>query len=316
MKNTLINNKFRKGSKSEKKFYLKDIELILHKNQNIFNKSKLDYINGVTTIDKPYSNRIIFVESLSEDLEKKIRKISNKSLLIILPNSSNFSIKLPFIKSSDPRMTFSKIVSKLFQYNSEYWDMDDNIHCTAEIGKNSKLMKNVYVGKNSFIGKNCIIHPNVYIGPNTVIGDNVLIRPGSSIGHTGFGFWRNEKGKNTNLPHVGGVVIGDDVVIGSLNSVVAGAIHPTVVENNVVTDDHVHIAHNCYVAEGVQFAAGTTLSGSVSVGKNVFFGTNSTVGRNYLHVGDFAFIGSKSNVLHDVAPRSTVAGNPARELKK
>ncbi len=315
MKNILINNLYRKGSLSKNKFYLGDLKKIVGKNKRIQNSNNFEYVNGITTFDRAFSNKIFFLESVSKDIQKKLNKISKKSILIIIPQSFSGKIIHPYVKSLTPRETFSKIVSKLFSYESKYWEFDEDQILSKKIGENTKISQNVFVGKKSSIGKNCIIYPNVFIGPNTKIGNNVIIRSGSSIGHPGFGFWKNKKGININLPHVGGVVIEDNVVLGALNTVAAGAIHPTVIENNVVTDDHVHIAHNCYISRGVEFTAGTVLGGSVTVDENAFFGLNSTI-KDGIYIGKNSYIGSNTNVIKDVPSKETMIGNPAKILKK
>ena len=48
------------------------------------------------------------------------------------------------------------------------------------------------------------------------------------------------------MKHYGGVIIGKNADIGALNTT-GGVIEPTILDNNVVTDDHVHIAHNCRI---------------------------------------------------------------------
>jgi len=311
MKNILINDSYRKGSKSKSKINLNDIQSIISKGLSIKNQKNLDFINGVTTIDKPFSNRIIFIEKISECTKKRLNRIKSRSLFVVLPNSFLGKIKHPYLKVANPREIFSKIVSRLFHYERDFWLIEDEIIASDKLGEGTIIMNNVFIGKNSILGKNCTVHPNVYIGPNTIIGNNVVIRPNTSLGHSGFGHIRSKRGKNKNLPHVGGLIIGNNVEIGATNTIAAGTIHPTVIEDNVATDDHVHIAHNCYVSKGTQFTAGAILGGSVTVGKNVFVGLNSTI-KDGLSIGDEAFIGSSSNILKDVPCKALMIGNPAR----
>jgi len=103
------------------------------------------------------------------------------------------------------------------------------------------------IGAYSSVGESTIIHPNVVIAGSVHIGAYCQIKSGTVIGQPGFGIYRDERGLPNPLPHVAGVVIGDHVDLGALNTVVGGTIHPTVVEAYVKTDDHVHIAHNCHV---------------------------------------------------------------------
>ena len=92
-------------------------------------------------------------------------------------------------------------------------------------GKNTLIGKNVKIGKNTIIGSNTIIEHQVIIGSNcvigsntviknSIIGDNVVIQDGNKIGQKGFGFIPI-KGKNIKFPHIGKVIIANDVEIAS-----------------------------------------------------------------------------------------------------
>ena len=83
MKNILINDSFRKGSKSKSKINLNDIQSIISKGLLIKNQKNLNFINGVTTIDKPFSNRIIFIEKISESTEKKLNRIKKVQVCLL-----------------------------------------------------------------------------------------------------------------------------------------------------------------------------------------------------------------------------------------
>ena len=108
------------------------------------------------------------------------------------------------------------------------------------------------------------------------------------------------------------MVIQDNVEIGALNTVAGGTIHPTVVEVDVKTDDHVHIAHNCRIGPRTIITACAELSGSVRIGADCWIGPNASI-RDGISVGDGAFVGIGSNVIAPVLPRAIVYGNPAHE---
>lgn len=271
------------------------------------------YIDGVTTIDHPIKNRMLFIEgAVHKDFD--LRKLDLQSNLIIADGHISMSSdKIIFAKN--PRMIFSKIVSRLFDYFHGYWDDYYSYSELAENFPKVRTMGGVTVHKTSVIGAGSLIYPGVVIGPNCKIGLNSIIKPNAVIGYPGFGIYKDDFGKNTHLPHVGGVYIGDHVEIGALNTVCSGTIHPTVIEDEVKTDDHVHIAHNCFIAKGVQIAAHAELSGSVSVEKNSWISPNVSV-VNGITIGDSSFIGIGACVLKEVPKNTTVVGNPARPLKR
>ena len=77
----------------------------------------------------------------------------------------------------------------------------------------------VHIGKDVTIGKNCLIYPGVVIYPGTVIGNNVILHAGCIIGSDGFGNAPRPDGSWEKIEHLGNVVIGDDVEIGSNTTV-------------------------------------------------------------------------------------------------
>lgn len=112
------------------------------------------------------------------------------------------------------------------------------------------------------------------------------------------------------MPHLGGVVIGSAVNIGALNTIVAGTIEPTVVENYVQTDDHVHIAHNCHIKRGALITACVEISGSVTVGENTTIGPNASI-MNKITIGRDVVVGLGAVVTRSFGDGVTIAGNPA-----
>ena len=50
------------------------------------------------------------------------------------------------------------------------------------------------------------------------------------------------------------------MLILTLNTIACGVIEPTILDNNAVIDDHVHIAHNCRIESGVAITASVQLS--------------------------------------------------------
>ena len=54
------------------------------------------------------------------------------------------------------------------------------------------------------------------IEPKILKGKNVVIHTGVILGSEGFGFERNEKYESEKVPRIGGVILGDNVEIGSI----------------------------------------------------------------------------------------------------
>jgi len=204
-------------------------------------------------------------------------------------------------------------------------DFAPGIHASAQIHPKAHVDPGAFVGANVTIFPNCYVGPNVQIGPgttlapgatvvrNAVIGANCLIRENSVIGGNGFGIEKDESGNNLRIPHLAGVIIGDDVELGALNTVCSGTLKPTLIGDHVKTDDHIHIAHNDIIDENVIITAGTILSGSVHLNSDAWIGINASV-KQGITIGKGSTIGMAACVTKDVPPGVTMAGSPAKPL--
>ena len=93
-----------------------------------------------------------------------------------------------------------------------------------------------------------------------------MVHSGTVIGSDGFGF-APSKGAWNKIHQLGGVTIGDDVEIGSNTSIDRGAIEDTVIEDGVIIDNLVHIAHNVKIGAGSAIAGCVGIAGSATIGK-------------------------------------------------
>ena len=186
------------------------------------------------------------------------------------------------------------------------------------IGKNAKIGKDCEIGANSIIehdvkiGKNCIIGHNVVI-KNTIIGDNVVIQDGNKIGQKGFGFIPL-KGKNIKFPHVGQVIIKDNVEIASGCTIDRGSINDTIIGENTYLDNQVHVAHNVQIGKDCMIAGQVGFAGSTTIGNNVSIGGQAGVS-GHLKIGNNVKIGGGSGVVKDVMDGQIIMGYPAVPLK-
>ena len=162
----------------------------------------------------------------------------------------------------------------------------------------------------SLLGRDVLLGANVELGPRVLLGDRVTIGASSVIGGVGFGWAIGPDGHATRVPHLGGVVVEDDVTVGPLCTIDAGVLSPTIIRRGAHLDAQVHVAHNCEVGEGTFVAAQSGLAGSVKVGRGVLVGGQVGIA-DHVTVGDGARIAAKSGVIGDVPAGATVAGYPA-----
>jgi UDP-3-O-[3-hydroxymyristoyl] glucosamine N-acyltransferase len=159
------------------------------------------------------------------------------------------------------------------------------------------------------------IRAGCHIQEGTFIGRAVVIDSGVVIGAQGFGFERDREGVLHRFPHVGSVVIGDNVEIGANATIDRGTMHDTVIESGVKIDNGAYIAHNVFVRRDTMIMANAVLCGSVRVGRRCWIAPGAVI-RDGVSIGDDATVGLGAVVLHDVKAHQIVAGNPARPLTR
>lgn len=220
------------------------------------------------------------------------------------------SLAESLLVSSTPRLDFCRALQYLLEQKFLVTDSYvSNIHETVKVAKTAVIEESVTIGKNTCIENNVTIHKG------TVIGENCIIRANSVIGAQGFGFEKNNDGQWVRFPHLGRVVIGDNVEIGALNSVCVGTLGDTKINDGVKTDNLVHIAHNCDVGKNSILTACTELSGGVTLGEGVWMGPNTSTMQK-ITIGNSAIVGLGSVVTKNVETGHTVAGVPAKVIRR
>ncbi len=195
---------------------------------------------------------------------------------------------------------------------------------SVKFSNNVLIGKNVKIGKNSIIGANTIIEHDVVIGDNcvlgsqvilknSILGNNVVIQDNCSIGVKGFGFIPLKE-KNLKFPHIGRVLINDNVEIGSGCTIDRGSVDDTEIGKNTYLDNQVHIAHNVKIGSNCMIAGQVGFAGSSVIGNNVSIGGQAGVS-GHLIIGNNVKIGGGSGVIKDVEDNQTVMGYPAVPLK-
>ena len=140
-----------------------------------------------------------------------------------------------------------------------------------------------------------------------------MIQDGCKIGQKGFGFIPN-KIKNLKFPHIGRVLIDDDVEIGSACTIDRGSVDDTVIEKNTYLDNQVHVAHNVKIGSNCMIAGQVGFAGSSTIGNNVSIGGQAGIS-GHLNIGNNVKIGGGSGVVKDVEDNSVVMGYPAIPFK-
>lgn len=181
----------------------------------------------------------------------------------------------------------------------------------TEIGEGTRIHDNVTIGENVRIGSRCIIYPGVHIFPGTVIGDRTILHSGCVIGDDGFGNAPQPDGTWKKIEHVGNVIIGNDVEIGSNTTVDKAPMESTIIGNGVRIDNLCQIAHNVQIGDNTVMAAQTGIAGSARIGRNcILAGQVGVVG--HITIADNTTIGAQSGVIGNIRKSGEVyLGTPA-----
>ena len=271
------------------------------------------------------------ISFLVDNKHAKLISETKASAIFVSKNVNHQSQRKTFIKVDNPALAFINTMS-IFHPQESY---PSGIHESAVISDDVKIGKDVYIAPLVVIESNAIIGNNVSIGSGSSIGKNVSIgsastiasnvcvyhdvkighrakiESGTVIGADGFGLV-TDNGKHHQYPHIGTVIIGDDVLIGANGCIDRGTLTDTIIGDGSKLDNLIQIGHNVIVGKGCVIAGQTGIAGSSQIGNYVVMG--GQVGINgHISIGDKVMIGAKSIVFQSVESGKIVSGIPAKD---
>jgi len=211
---------------------------------------------------------------------------SSKAGCVLLKASHSEEFSGNKIVVEDPYLAYAKI-SRLFETRHDAPSQPGQayVDSTATLGENVRLGPGCFIGAGAVVGSNVECYPGVYIGENARVGDDVTLFPNvviyhevelgsrvivhanTTLGCDGFGF-APSKGQWQKIHQLGRVIVGSDVEIGGNCSIDRGALGDTVIDDHVIIDNQVHIAHNVKIGRGTAIAGCVGIAGSATIGKN------------------------------------------------
>jgi UDP-3-O-[3-hydroxymyristoyl] glucosamine N-acyltransferase len=281
-------------------------------------------ITSLSSLNNVKNNSLLFYSELAnyqfkikDNVNYDLKKLEKfKNIALITTDEIKNKINIPIISSENPRLDFQRVAMKFFTED----EFSPGIHKTAVVEKSSTIGKDVYIGPHCYIGNNVKIGDktkilaNVCIYGKTQIGSNSVILSNTTIGSEGFSFYFTGD-EFFHFPHLGSVLIGDNVWIGSNCTVEKSQMDQTIIEDHVKIDDIVHIGHNSIIKKAAQITAGSVISGRAKIGKGCWIAPNSVIDAG-CEIGDGCIVGTASLVMSNFPKNSVIAGSPARLLKK
>ena len=251
----------------------------------------------------------ITTEELKKYIPKKTKVIIVKNVLFEL---AQILTKIYINAEIDyPDLTLKKPIKS--KYKNVKFGNNVLVGKNVKIGKNTQIGPNTIVEHDVVLGNNCVIGSQVII-KNSIIGNNVVLQDNCKIGQKGFGFIPL-KDKNLKFPHIGKVIINNNVEIASSCTIDRGSIDDTEIGSNTYLDNQVHIAHNVKIGSNCMIAGQVGFAGSSTVGNNVSIGGQAGIS-GHLMIGNNVKIGGGSGVIKDVEDNQIIMGYPAMPLKE
>lgn len=245
-------------------------------------------VEGTCSLENPKRRSILFCRKGYGHMLKGVR-----DCLVILDRDdvSFLDTSNACIISNNPRLTFARIARRFFGGSSL-------VSVTSDPEPEGVIVGN-FVHFEGFVR----------------IGKRVQIQPHVTIGTAGFGYERNEEGEWEYFPQVGGVVIGDDVDIGSKTNIQRGALDNTSIGRGSKIGPGCNIGHNSIIGKHTFIAGMTNLGGKAKIGDYCFIGMGVIILPG-IEVGNNVMIGAGAVVTKNVPNGVVACGVPAKIISK
>jgi UDP-3-O-[3-hydroxymyristoyl] glucosamine N-acyltransferase len=242
-------------------------------------------ITGVASLDSAISGDLCFIQQ-----EKYLRRISKSecsALLVPLDFDPALTSK-SLIFADNPHFSFVQAIAiikpELVADGDGVVQKTVQVSASAKLGANvsigaySVIGNDVEIGDNTTIGAGCIIeegakigdhcklHSRVCLGRRVIVGHRCILQSGAVLGSDGFGLVFHQQ-RWAKIPHIGSVIIEDDVEIGANTTIDRGALDNTVIEQGCKLDNLIQIAHNVRIGAHTAIAACVGIAGSANIGQ-------------------------------------------------
>jgi len=301
-------------------------------------KGEADHaVNGLRDIEKlgpeqPLEdNRLYFIESKAV-LKRHPLAARNGVILTTAELADRFSRAI--IVAGDARLAFFKVLSHFDKAPKFAAGVGAGalVDPSAKIDPSAAVLDGAVVMAGASIGPGCVIYPGAVIEPGAQVGEGTVIRANVVIGHAcvigkrciihsatvigadGFGFY-DQPGARHKVPHIGNVVIDDDVELGASCTVDRGTIESTTIGRFTKMDDQVHIGHNAAIGRFVYIVGNSAVGGSSTVGDGAMI-SGMVIVKDHVKVGAGSIVMGMSAVAQDTEPKQHYFGIPARNARE
>ena len=280
-------------------------------------------ITGVSGVREAEEGDITFISS-----PQYIRYLAGTKASCVIVKDPIPDLAVPQIKVQNPQFAFAKALEHFYPRSAPPPEISNHaavadsasigdraaiypfayIANDVVIGDDTVIMPGAFIGERTKIGKECLIFPNVTIREGVSIGDRVIIHAGTVIGSDGFGYVF-EKGDYYKIPQVGGVIIEDDVEIGSNVSIDRATIGNTIIRRGTKIDNLTQIAHNVSIGEKSLIISQVGIAGSTEIGDFVVLGGQAGIA-DHTTIAPGTMVAAQSGLKGQIE-KGIYAGSPA-----
>lgn len=284
-------------------------------------------ISALSPLECVTPNALIFADG-----QDNLKKAAASSAAAVLVAEHVTELDKPFIRVAEPFAAFLMLLQHFYPERQAKLGIHPTaviaedatigadvsigpyvvIESGSTIGDGCVLKSHVHIGHHVNVGAHSILHPHVTVYDNGQIGERVTIHASSVVGSDGFGYLFKD-GEHVKIPHVGRVVIGNDVEIGANTVIDRATIGDTSIGDGTKIDNLVQVAHSVQLGQHNILCAFTGIAGSSRSGNHVIFAANVGVS-DHVTIEDGVVLGARTGVppRKHLKQGEVYLGNPAR----
>ncbi len=208
------------------------------------------------------------------------------------------------------------------------------VHETATVHPGAHVGAFAYIGEGATVGDGTIIEPQSFVGSGASLGEDCLLQTGGRLMHgcvvgnrvrllancvvgtDGFGHTREADGAWIRIPHLGNVLIEDDVEVGACTTIDRSITGSTILRRGVKLDNLVMVAHNVTIDEHTAAAAQVGIAGSAKLGKRIQLGGQVGMA-GHIVLADDVEVAAQSGLKDSIEDEGAkVFGSPAKPFRQ
>lgn len=282
-------------------------------------------VHGVAPVDSAAAGELTFAAD-----ERWATRLANSKAAAAIVGVWPASAAMPLIRVSDVQAAMAILLSRLSpptDFPPPGRHPSAVVAADAEIAPDAAIGPHVVIGARAKVGAGCILCSGVAVGSDVEIGEGSILDEGvvvktdckigrrvrigcnSVIGFEGFGYFTTG-GVHHKIPHVGNVIVEDDVEFGACTCVDRAKFGSTRVGAGTKVDNLVQIAHNVQIGHGCILVGQCGVAGSAKLGDYVVLGGHAGI-RDNISLGNGVQCAAFAAVAGNVADGEIVVGIPA-----